>query len=587
MAHPSRLLALGLICLAPLTATAQNQALSVSVNGGSGYLEMPNSPTLTPPNLTIEAWITYIDSGLPAGFLWPTIVRKNFVNGQADYFLRVDAGNANNRVLRAWLNGTGGVVNVSFPFAAGAFLGWTHVAVTYDGAFARLYVNGNQVAQSNGTGALVGTATSARIGAGDTAVGAANEYWNGLIEEVRIWSVARTPAEIQSNMFASIPSAANLNASYLLDGNGLDFSGNVNDAMTIGTPAWPFVAFPAPTWETNDSGSSLDFNGVQGSGLAKASTQVCTSTLLTANSQGSLGLPWEAVYNLSPTVPAGNPGALVTPMGQILNVDVTAGLTFLFGGLAPAPLAHPGTFSMPISAPPVAATFSIQQVIVGPVHPDGYALSQAAQLDTIAINLPALPTAGPVGDDVGTVFNIGCMVFYGRSFSTVWVQSNGRLTFGASNTTFTPTAAAFATNPASMGCWTDFNSAAGGTITVSQPLPGVFQAAYNGVFYFSTTTPNTFQLELDTTTGIASIINLTGLAAGTGNMLIGVSGGTSVLATNPGLTDFSPGGLGFAGLTSNGTDMIYNLGVRGAVTSGITRIDFLPNSFNNYDWVSF
>jgi hypothetical protein len=226
-------------------ANAQNQALKGSVNPQTGYIDLPASPLLSPASITIEAWITYDDAGLPAGWIYPTIARKDFTQGFADWFLRVDAGNAGNRVLRLWVNGAGGVVNVSWPFAAGALVNWTHVAATYDGSAALLYVNGVQVAQATGTGALVGTPTDARLGAGDAAPGSANERWNGLIDEVRIWSKALTQPEVASGMFQQILSAPNLVASYQLNGDGADASGNNLNGVLVANPTFVTINSPA------------------------------------------------------------------------------------------------------------------------------------------------------------------------------------------------------------------------------------------------------------------------------------------------------------------------------------------------------
>ncbi len=234
-----------LVLLTAGNVGAQNQALSVSVSPQGGYIDIPASPLLSPPSFTLEAWVTYNDSGLPTGWIYPTIARKEFTQGMAEWFLRVDAGNNGARILRLWINGTGGVVNVSSPFAVGAYTSWTHIAATYDGSFARLYVNGNQVAQANGTGPLVDLGAVARIGAGDTAPGSANERWNGLLEDVRIWSVARTQTEIAAGMMQQISSAPNLSASYRLNGDGQDASGNGNHGALMANPV--FVPIASPT----------------------------------------------------------------------------------------------------------------------------------------------------------------------------------------------------------------------------------------------------------------------------------------------------------------------------------------------------
>jgi hypothetical protein len=238
------LLPFTIAALAGLSA-AQNQALSVSTPQLGGYLRVPASNVLAPPSITIEAWITYDDSTLPTGWVYPTIARKEFTQGVAEWFLRVNANNNGARVLRLWINGTSGVVNVNWAFVAGALAQWTHVAATYDGSFGRLYVNGVQVAQATGTGPLVALGAETHIGAGDTVPGSANERWNGLIDEMRIWSVARTQPEIAGAMFQQILSAPNLVASYQLNGNGTDASGSGAHAALIDNPSFVNISSPA------------------------------------------------------------------------------------------------------------------------------------------------------------------------------------------------------------------------------------------------------------------------------------------------------------------------------------------------------
>ncbi len=117
------------------TAWRHTKALSVStnLNPAAGYLDVPHSPLLAPPSITIEAWVKYDDATIPTGWVFPTIGRKNFVQGVAEWFLRVDAGNNNTKRLRLWVNGTNGICNVNWNFTAGQLANWTHVAATYDG----------------------------------------------------------------------------------------------------------------------------------------------------------------------------------------------------------------------------------------------------------------------------------------------------------------------------------------------------------------------------------------------------------------------------------------------------------------------
>ena len=85
----------------------------------------------------------------------------------------------------------------SAPGAAPLGLGtWTHLAQTWDGSTLRLYVDGAEVGSRAVTGPVATSASPVRIGS----AGTAGQYFNGLIDEVRIFEQARTPAQITQDM---------------------------------------------------------------------------------------------------------------------------------------------------------------------------------------------------------------------------------------------------------------------------------------------------------------------------------------------------------------------------------------------------
>jgi len=73
---------------------------------------------------------------------------------------------------------------------------WTHLAVTHDGTTLRLYVNGAQVGSRAVAGSLLTSSGALRIG-GNSIWG---EFFQGSIDEVRIYNRALSPGEIQNDM---------------------------------------------------------------------------------------------------------------------------------------------------------------------------------------------------------------------------------------------------------------------------------------------------------------------------------------------------------------------------------------------------
>ncbi len=229
-----RLLTLAAFCFA-IAAPAQNQGL-VLANGTTGHLDVPYSPTLTPRGgITVEAWVTY-NSVLGTGWRFPTIVRMDPTPNTGSYFLRVEAGNTLSNRLRWWVGTTNGTFAIDWFFPAGTLANWTHLAGTYDGSTLRIFANGVQVVQGAASGALLDTNGALRIGSGDlTIVG--GETWNGELDEVRVWPVARSAAAIASTMNLRLSTIPGEVSTWNLDGDALDSSGN-NHGAAFGAAAF-------------------------------------------------------------------------------------------------------------------------------------------------------------------------------------------------------------------------------------------------------------------------------------------------------------------------------------------------------------
>jgi tetratricopeptide (TPR) repeat protein len=90
---------------------------------------------------------------------------------------------------------------------------WHHVAVSRSGSLVSFYVDGNPAGTASST-ITPGPITNTSIGAG-LYNGTVQSYFVGEIDEVRIWTTARTLAEIQSFQNCDIPAPLpNLSALY-------------------------------------------------------------------------------------------------------------------------------------------------------------------------------------------------------------------------------------------------------------------------------------------------------------------------------------------------------------------------------------
>jgi PKD repeat protein len=169
-------------------ATRSSQAKfgrALSFNGSNSLVTVADSAALDLTNgMTLSAWVypTSWASG------WKTVIMKERSGGLA-YTLNAnsDAGRPNT-TLR--------IGSYDRQLTAGSHLPtntWAHLAATYNGSRQRLFVNGVQVGSRSQTGNLDVTANPVRIG-GSTVW--PNQYFQGLIDEVRVYNRALTRTEI-------------------------------------------------------------------------------------------------------------------------------------------------------------------------------------------------------------------------------------------------------------------------------------------------------------------------------------------------------------------------------------------------------
>jgi glucose/arabinose dehydrogenase len=85
---------------------------------------------------------------------------------------------------------------------------WTHLAMTYDGTTIRLYVNGTQAATQAQTGSLAASTGPLRFGG--NAVWP--EWFQGQLDEIRVYNRALTAAELQADMTRPVSAASVLAA---------------------------------------------------------------------------------------------------------------------------------------------------------------------------------------------------------------------------------------------------------------------------------------------------------------------------------------------------------------------------------------
>lgn len=211
-----------------ILGVAQNYSLLF--DGVDDKVVIFDSPELNPATaFTIEAWI-YPEAW--AVNTWDgCIVCKQATNPDKGYCLAVGA---NGRVDfchsidETWTS----VVTTSVL----ELNSWAHIAGVYDGNEFRLYINGVLQATASGEGTpTLGSGVDINLAENPTWPG---RYFTGKLDEVRIWEVARTVDEIQSNLANELSgSEEGLVAYWNMNlGSGdivMDISGNYNDGALI------------------------------------------------------------------------------------------------------------------------------------------------------------------------------------------------------------------------------------------------------------------------------------------------------------------------------------------------------------------
>ncbi|MBE0638302.1 MAG: choice-of-anchor D domain-containing protein, partial [Bacteroidales bacterium] len=169
----------------------------LGLDGNGDFVEIPDHSSLDLPGnqLTIEAWVK---TNSYAGDYRCIIGKIGWTNiSDWSYNFHI----ADNGTLHFNFVNTSGT---SFPVNSPTSIlnnVWHHVAATYDGSLIRLYINGDEVINLPASGNLRQNNQPVKIGSWHSADA---NYFNGNLDEIRLWNYARTEEEIQTGMYSSL-----------------------------------------------------------------------------------------------------------------------------------------------------------------------------------------------------------------------------------------------------------------------------------------------------------------------------------------------------------------------------------------------
>ena len=198
---------------------------SINFDGNNDYVRIPDHSQLDlTENYTLEAWI------FPETFSWLAgIISKYQTNAANGYLLRM--------TNQAPYNGLGfdEVVTSTGLLSANQ---WYHVAAVNDEGERRLYINGVEHSLSGSPLNVTANNNSIRIGSDY-----GSRYFDGRIDEVRIWDMVREQDDIVSDMDTTLSGEENGLVTYFTfnEGSGdtlYDQTGNGHHGLLMGGPSW-------------------------------------------------------------------------------------------------------------------------------------------------------------------------------------------------------------------------------------------------------------------------------------------------------------------------------------------------------------
>ena len=198
---------------------------SINFDGNNDYILIPDNAALDlTQNYTLEAWI------FPESFSWLAgIISKYQTSAANGYMLRLTHQSPYTGIGFDEVVTSTGLLNSNQ---------WYHIAAVNNAGSRKLYVNGVEYNLSGSSLNVSANNNPLRIGSDY-----ASRYFDGRIDEVRVWNVPRTQDDIIATMDTELSgSETGLVAYYTFnEGSGIilnDQTGNGHNGTLIGGASW-------------------------------------------------------------------------------------------------------------------------------------------------------------------------------------------------------------------------------------------------------------------------------------------------------------------------------------------------------------
>ena len=303
-----------------------NSTAGLSFNGRDDVVELPKSVWVG-GDLTMEGWV-YLRKHQP----WAALLELG--NGPIGNRIALVLSYNDNSGRAALIGNEGGGTLTCVATRGLALQRWTHVAATIEKGRARIYYDGELVA--DGSVALPSPVERSVNTIGKSSLDPAG-FVDGIIDEVRLWSVARTEDEHRKSRFPASPATALTSSSYLVgywplnDGTGNTVTQAAgNHGLRTGTgngqalyPKWTVGVPNAFDYriQEDSSGQSVPLGLANGSGSWSLQDAPRFATLSSTN--GSL--PGAMTYTPWPDFNSGTADVLpdgFTVLGQVSGTNL-------------------------------------------------------------------------------------------------------------------------------------------------------------------------------------------------------------------------------------------------------------------------
>jgi chitodextrinase len=238
---------------------------ALSFNGTSSRVDVPDAPSLDLTSaMTLEAWVRPV----ALGKAWKSVVVKL---QPTDLTYALYASTNTGRPAGIVYSGAEKQVAGPTRLPLGT---WTHLAATYDGSVLAVYRDGSLVSSTFVSGPIATSGNALSIG-GNALWG---EWFNGLIDEVRVYNRALTATQIQTDLATPVQQAP------------------IADTTPPSAPTGVVVTAATATSISLSWSSSTDNVGVAGYGLYNGAAGPTTAT---STSYAFSSLACGTTYSLS------------------------------------------------------------------------------------------------------------------------------------------------------------------------------------------------------------------------------------------------------------------------------------------------